>query len=210
MVNENDWWIVNDLNEKQTDISSSKNTILATSQSLDFRQEDQVEKDRTQFQFDRQKEIVTGGALFLIGLFGSWNYWGDGVSGLTYISDILVNISWFLEYNYLNGNPGYYRYSLVEQIGWLIFILSPMLLTINVTILMFYHFVKNIDIGRTTSYIHFSIFASIVILETVNWGVLPFPTNYGRGFVLILLSGIFLNPKSGSKLSEIINQKLNT
>ncbi|MDC0155622.1 hypothetical protein OAJ13_00995 [Euryarchaeota archaeon] len=110
------------------------------------------------------------------------------------------NIFWFIDIN------SYAELSLLEQFEWLIFILSPSLLSINFIIMWYYLLKKKIDIGNTTSYIHFSIFIAIIVSQSIIWGYLVFPISpdHGMGFNIILLSGLGLNQNIASKISEKI------
>ena len=147
----------------------------------------------------RSKEIVFSSAMFLIGLFFAWDYWG-GSSGFSYMLNLNENIFWFIDIN------SYAELSLLEQFEWLIFILSPSLLSINFIIMWYYLLKKKIDIGNTTSYIHFSIFIAIIVSQSIIWGYLVFPISpdHGMGFNIILLSGLGLNQNIASKISEKI------
>ena len=70
----------------------------------------------------------------------------------------------------------------------------------------YYLLKKKIDIGNTTSYIHFSIFITIIVSQSIILGylVFPFTSDYGMGFNIILLSGLGLNQNTASKISEKI------
>ena len=147
----------------------------------------------------RSKEIVFSSAMFLIGLFFAWDYWGN--SGFSYMLNLNENILWFIDVNKF-----YAELSLLEQFEWLIFILSPSLLSINFIVMWYYLLKKKIDIGNTTSYIHFSIFIAIIVSQSIILGylVFPFTSDYGMGFNIILLSGLGLNQNTASKISEKI------
>ena len=147
----------------------------------------------------RSKEIVFSSAMFLIGMFFAWDYWG--YSGFSYMLNLNENILWFIDFNKF-----YAELSLLEQFEWLIFILSPSLLSINFIVMWYYLLKKKIDIGNTTSYIHFSIFITIIISQSIILGYLAFPltSDYGMGFNIILLSGLGLNQNTASKISEKI------
>ena len=147
----------------------------------------------------RSKEIVFSSAMFLIGLFFAWDYWGN--SGFSYMVNLNENILWFIDFNKF-----YAELSLLEQFEWLIFILSPSLLSINFIVMWYYLLKKKIDIGNTTSYIHFSIFFTIIVSQSIILGylVFPFTSDYGMGFNIILLSGLGLNQNIASKISEKI------
>ena len=147
----------------------------------------------------RSKEIVFSSAMFLIGLFFAWDYWGN--SGFSYMLDLNENVLFFIEINKF-----YAELSLLEQFEWLIFILSPSLLSINFIVMWYYLLKKKIDIGNTTSYIHFSIFITIIVSQSIILGylVFPFTSDYGMGFNIILLSGLGLNQNTASKISEKI------
>ena len=133
----------------------------------------------------RSKEIVFSSAMFLIGIFFAWDYWGN--SGFSYMLNLNENILWFIDIN------SYAELRLLEQFEWLIFILSPSLLSINFIVMWYYLLKKKIDIGNTTSYIHFSIFITIIVTQSITWGYLVFPFDHGMGFNIILLSGLGLN-----------------
>ena len=137
--------------------------------------------------------------MFLIGLFFAWDYWGN--SGFSYMLNLNENILWFIDFNKF-----YVELSLLEQFEWLIFILSPSLLSINFIVMWYYLLKKKIDIGNTTSYIHFSIFITIIVSQSIILGYLVFPltSDYGMGFNIILLSGLGLNQNTASKISEKI------
>jgi len=149
----------------------------------------------------RSKEIVFSSAMFLIGMFFAWDYWGN--SGFSYMLNLNENILWFIDFNKF-----YAELSLLEQFEWLIFILSPSLLSINFIVMWYYLLKKKIDLGNTTSYVHFSIFTTIIVTQSITWGYLIFPFssdwNYGMGFNIILLSGLGLNQKTASKITERI------
>ena len=153
----------------------------------------------------RSKEIVFSSAMFLIGMFFAWDYWGN--SGFSYMLNINENILWFIDYNKF-----YDDLSLLEQFEWLIFILSPSLFSINFIVMWYYLLKKKIDLGNTTSYVHFSIFTTIIVTQSITWGylVIPFSSdwNYGMGFNIILLSGLGLNQKTASKITERIYDML--
>ena len=68
----------------------------------------------------------------------------------------------------------------------------------------YYSLKKKIDIGNTTSYIHFYIFITIIVTQSITWGYLVFPFDHGMGFNIILLSGFGLNQNTASKISERI------
>ena len=135
--------------------------------------------------------------MFLIGLFFAWDYWGN--SGFSYMLNLNENILWFIDFNKF-----YVELSLLEQFEWLIFILSPSLLSINFIVMWYYLLKKKIDIGNTTSYIHFSIFITIIVSQSWDYWVFPFTSDYGMGFNIILLSGLGLNQNTASKISEKI------
>ena len=145
----------------------------------------------------RSKEIVFSSAMFLIGIFFAWDYWGN--SGFSYMLNLNENILWFIDFNKF-----YAELSLLQQLEWLIFILSPSLLSINFIVMWYYLLKKKIDIGNTTSYIHFSIFITIIVTQSITWGYLVFPFDHGMGFNIILLSGLGLNQNTASKISERI------
>ena len=147
----------------------------------------------------RSKEIVFSSVMFLIGMFFSWDYWGN--SGFLYMLNLYENISWFIDFNTF-----YEELSLLEQFEWLIFILSPTLLSINFIVMWYYLLKKKKDIGNTSSYIHFSIFITIFVTQSIIWGylVFPFSSDYGMGFNIILLSGLGLNQNTASKITERI------
>lgn len=145
----------------------------------------------------RSKEIVFSSAMFLIGLFLAWDYWGNSV--FSYMLNLNENILWFIDFNKF-----YAELSLLEQFEWLIFILSPSLLSINFIVMWYYLLKKKIDIGNTTSYIHFSIFITIIVSQSWDYWVFPFTSDYGMGFNIILLSGLGLNQNTASKISEKI------
>jgi hypothetical protein len=147
----------------------------------------------------RSKEIIFSSAMFFIGIFFAWDYWGN--SGFSYMQDLEQHISWFIDYNKFHG-----ELSLLEQFEWLIFILSPSLLSINFIVMWYYLLKKKIDIGNTTSYIHFSIFITIIVTQSITWGylVFPFSPDHGMGFNIILLSGLGLNQSIASKITERI------
>ena len=145
----------------------------------------------------RSKEIVFSSAMFLIGIFFAWDYWGN--SGFSYMLNLNENILWFIDFNKF-----YAELSLLQQLEWLIFILSPSLLSINFIVMWYYLLKKKIDIGNTTSYIHFFIFITIIVIQSITWGYLVFPFDHGMGFNIILLSGLGLNQNTASKISERI------
>ena len=145
----------------------------------------------------RSKEIVFSSAMFLIGIFFAWDYWGN--SGFSYMLNLNENILWFIDFNKF-----YAELSLLQQLEWLIFILSPSLLSINFIVMWYYLLKKKIDIGNTTSYIHFFIFITIIVTQSITWGYLVFPFDHGMGFNIILLSGLGLNQNTASKISERI------
>ena len=145
----------------------------------------------------RSKEIVFSSAMFLIGIFFAWDYWGN--SGFSYMLNLNENILWFIDFNKF-----YAELSLLQQLEWLIFILSPSLLSINFIVMWYYLLKKKIDIGNTTSYIHFSIFITIIVTQSITWGYLVFPFDHGMGFNIILLSRLGLNQNTASKISERI------
>jgi hypothetical protein len=153
----------------------------------------------------RSKEIVFSSAMFLIGMFFAWDYWGN--SGFSYMLNLNENILWFIDFNKF-----YAELSLLEQFEWLIFILSPSLLSINFIVMWYYLLKKKIDLGNTTSYVHFSIFTTIIVTQSITWGYFVFPFssdwNYGMGFNIILLSGLGLNQKTASKITERIYDML--
>ena len=70
----------------------------------------------------------------------------------------------------------------------------------------YYLLKKKIDIGNTTSYIHFSIFITIIVTQSITWGnlVFPFSSDYGMGFNIILLSGLGLNQNTASRITKRI------
>ena len=109
----------------------------------------------------RSKEIVFSSAMFLIGIFFAWDYWGN--SGFSYMLNLNENILWFIDFNKF-----YAELSLLQQLEWLIFILSPSLLSINFIVMWYYLLKKKIDIGNTTSYIHFSIFITIIVTQSIT------------------------------------------
>lgn len=143
---------------------------------------------------ERKKVIIISSAMFLFGMFSNWGFGRH--QGFSYILDFVDNISWFIEYNYLLDN----EFNLLKQFGRLIFIISPLLLSINFSVMWYYLLKKKIDIGKTASYFHFSIFITIFVTQTINWGILPLSFEYGIGFNIILLSGFGLNPYTASKI----------
>ena len=185
-----EWW-KSDATEEQ----NNRNVNL-TKQPNHFEEEN---NQNTVTLNSRSKEIVFSSAMFLIGMFFAWDYWGN--SGFSYMLNLNENILWFIDFNKF-----YVELSLLEQFEWLIFILSPSLLSINFIVMWYYLLKKKIDIGNTTSYIHFSIFITIIVSQSIILGylVFPFTSDYGMGFNIILLSGLGLNQNTASKISEKI------
>ena len=198
MNSADEWWKVEISDDEN---HASKEKIISESSEPLQNNNDLETNNET-----RKQEISFTSLTFLTGLFFSWIEWGD-ISGFDYIFDFSYHLSWFLEYNYGDpdwlSNQSYYQYSLFEQFGWLLVISLPLLLSINVLIMMYYYLIKNYDIGRITSYIHFLLFVTILIVDYINLGVIPF-INYGLGFNIILLTGLGFNPYT----SGIIFQKI--
>ena len=188
MKTSDEWWN-SDASEEQ-----NNHNLKLTKPPKHFVEEKKQEIVTLNF---RSKEIVFSSAMFLIGIFFAWDYWGN--SGFSYMLNLNENILWFIDFNKF-----YAELSLLQQLEWLIFILSPSLLSINFIVMWYYLLKKKIDIGNTTSYIHFSIFITIIVTQSITWGYLVFPFDHGMGFNIILLSGLGLNQNTASKISERI------
>ena len=188
-MNTSDEWWNSDASEEQ-----NNHDLNLTKPPKHFVEEKKQEIVTLNF---RSKEIVFSSAMFLIGIFFAWDYWGN--SGFSYMLNLNENILWFIDFNKF-----YAELSLLQQLEWLIFILSPSLLSINFIVMWYYLLKKKIDIGNTTSYIHFFIFITIIVTQSITWGYLVFPFDHGMGFNIILLSGLGLNQNTASKISERI------
>ena len=207
MNNDSEWWKVDESERIHQENIDHNSSILEGEISPLIDENVPIEEviPKHLSSIDRKMELVVSSTIFAIGLLFPWAYWVE-VSGLSYIIDTLENFSWFIEYNYSDSVAGY-EYNFLEQIGWLLFILSPLLLSINLVVMWYYHLEKKIDITTTSSYIHFSIFIAIFIISFINRGTIPWLTEeYGSGFNLMLFSGLGLNPHTSSKISEIIRE----
>ena len=208
MNNESEWWKV-DESEKIHQENTVHNSPILEGKISPLIDENVPIEEVIPKHFssnDRKMELVASSTIFAIGLLFPWAYWVE-ISGLSYIIDTLENFSWFIEYNYSDSVSGAYEYNFLEQIGWLLFILSPLLLSINLVVMWYYYLEKKIDITKTSLYIHFSIFIAIFIISFINIGAIPWLTEeYGFGFNLMLFSGLGLNPHTSSKISEIIRE----
>tara|TARA_B100000530_G_scaffold79013_1_gene47660 strand:+ start:11596 stop:12234 length:639 start_codon:yes stop_codon:yes gene_type:complete len=201
MDSADEWWKV----EISDDVKhrSEEKIISGSSESL------QKNNDSETNNGTRKQVILFTSLTFLIGLLFNWTHWAD-ISGFDYIFDFDYNLSWFLEYNYdppdWLSDQSYYQYSLLEQFDWLLFISSPLLLSINVLIMMYYYLIKNHDIGRITSYIHFSLFFTIFTVSYINFDYVPF-FDYGLGFNIIALTGLGLNPYTSRIIFQYIHER---
>ena len=201
MDSADEWWKI-EISDDENHASEEK-IISDSSESL------QNNNDLETNNGTRKQEILFTSLTFLAGLSFNWTYWAD-FSGFDYIFDFSYNLSWFLEYNY--DPPDWlsdqinYQYSLLEQFGWLLFISAPLLLSINVLIMIYYYLIKNHDIGRITSYIHFSIFFTMFTVDYINFGFIPF-FDSGLGFNIILLTGLGLNPYTSGIIFQKIHER---
>ena len=204
MDNESEWWDVGGPEKENQENIVHNSPTLEKSMLSTIDHKVPIEKVNYEYSFDRKNELAASSIIFLIGLQLSWDY--IGYNGYSYILDLFDNISWFIEYNYAMDDV-WYEYNFLEKFGWLAFILAPLLLSINTLTMMYFYFKKELDIGKTTSYIHFSIFFIIIVVEFINWGIVPSPSEYGMGFNIILLSGFGFNPYTGKKISEQIGAR---
>jgi len=105
------------------------------------------------------------------------------------------NISWFIDFN-LYMEPNYF--DTISLISWLLYIISPLIFTINFIVMYYYYHHRELDIGKICYNVHFCLMLIIIGIEYVNWGPIP-PLDYSLGFNIILISGLCFNPGKFTK-----------
>ena len=128
MDNESEWWDVGGPEKENQENIVHNSPTLEKSMLSTIDHKVPIEKVNYEYSFYRKNELAASSIIFLIGLQLSWDY--IGYNGYSYILDLFDNISWFIEYNYAMDDV-WYEYNLLEQFGWIAFILSPLFFSIN-------------------------------------------------------------------------------
>ena len=194
MKDEAEWWNVS-ISEEQLSHPNDEIRSEETNSYLDSKHNSQKDDIEIDDKSSRLHEIRAGLSIFLIGMLLPWGY-PDYPSGYLYLIDFSPNISWFIEFNF-NFNstglpPEMNNLGTLRVIGWLIFIITPLLLTINFLVMYVNYSNRDLDYGKTCSYIHFSLIILLMTIEFINWGATP-PLSYSLGFNMILISGLCFN-----------------
>tara|TARA_B100002019_G_scaffold249667_1_gene229162 strand:+ start:1102 stop:1746 length:645 start_codon:yes stop_codon:yes gene_type:complete len=144
---------------------------------------------------ERLYEIRASLVIFFLAMLLPWYHPGN-VSGFHELINTWSNISWFIDFNF-NIEPNYF--DPISQIGWLLYIISPLIFTINFIVMYYYYHHRELDIGEICYNVHFCLMAIIIGIEYLNWGLYP-PLDYSLGFNIILISGLCFNPNQFIKL----------
>ena len=196
MKDEAEWWNVS-ISEEQ--LSHPNNEIRSEEKNSYFESKYNSQKDDVDDNSSRLYEIRAGLFIFFIGMLLPWGY-PDYPSGYLYLIDLSPNISWFMEFNFYMPSeekatffpPEAINFGTLRVIGWLIFIITPLLLTVNFSVMYLNYSKRYLDYGKTCFYIHFSLIILLMTIEFINWGATP-PLSYSLGFNMILISGLCFN-----------------
>ena len=132
---------------------------------------------------ERLYEIRAGLVIFFLAMLLPWYHPGN-VSGFHELINTWSNISFFIDFNSM--------YDLLNKIGWLLYIISPLIFTINFIVMYYYYHHRELDIGGICYNVHFCLMAIIIGIEYFIWGSYP-PLDYSLGFNIILISGLCFN-----------------
>ncbi len=188
MKDKTEWWNVS-ISEEQ--LSRPNDGVRHEEINSYFESKHNSQKDEAEINDNSSRlyEIRAGLSIFIIGMLLPWGY-PDFSSGFLHLIDFSQNISWFIEFNF--NMPGANKLGTLDIIGWLVFIITPLFLTINFLVMYVNYSYRKLDYGKTCSYIHFSLIMILMSIEFINWGSTP-PLSYSLGFNMILISGLCFN-----------------
>ncbi len=191
MKDEVEWWNVNVPEVKETSLDDVYQDDRISYFEPPIKLSDaEIGKLHENEKEERLYEIRASLVIFFLAMLLPWYYPGN-VSGFHELINTWSNISFFIDFNSM--------YGLLNKIGWLLYIISPLIFTINFIVMYYYYHHRELDIGEICYNIHFCLMAIIIGLEYFNWGIYP-PLDYSLGFNIILISGLCLNPNQFIKL----------
>ena len=191
MKDEVEWWNVNVPEVKETSLDDVYQDDRISYFEPPIKLSDaEIGKLHENEKEERLYEIRASLVILLLAMLLPWYYPGN-VSGFHELINTWSNISFFIDFNSM--------YGLLNKIGWLLYIISPLIFTINFIVMYYYYHHRELDIGGICYNVHFCLMAIIIGLEYFNWGIYP-PLDYSLGFNIILISGLCLNPNQFIKL----------
>ncbi len=195
MKDEVEWWNVNVPEVKETSLDDVYQDDRISYFEPPIKPSDTGIKELLENQkVERLYEIRAGLVIFFLAMLLPW-YHPENESGFQVLINTWSNISWFIDFN-LYMEP--YYFDTISLIGWLLYIISPLIFTINFIVMYYYYHHRELDIGKICYNVHFCLMLIIIGIEYVNWGSIP-PLDYSLGFNIILISGLCFNPGKFTK-----------
>ena len=196
MKDEVEWWNVNVPEVKETSVDDVFQDDRISYFEPPIKPSDTGIKELLENQkVERLYEIRAGLVIFFLAMLLPW-YHPENESGFQVLINTWSNISWFIDFN-LYMEPNYF--DTISLISWLLYIISPLIFTINFIVMYYYYYHRELDIGEICYNVHFCLMAIIIGIEYLNWGLYP-PLDYSLGFNIILISGLCFNPNQFIKL----------
>ena len=196
MKDEVEWWNVNVPEVKETSLDDVYQDDRISYFEPPIKPSDTGLKELLGNQkVERLYEIRAGLVIFFLAMLLPW-YHPENESGFQVLINTWSNISWFIDFN-LYMEP--YYFDTISLIGWLLYIISPLIFTINFIVMYYYYHHRELDIGGICYNVHFCLMAIIIGIEYFIWGSYP-PLDYSLGFNIILISGLCFNPNQFVKL----------
>ncbi len=195
MKDEVEWWNVNVPEVKETSVDDVFQDDRISYFEPPIKPSDTGIKELLENQkVERLYEIRAGLVIFFLAMLLPW-YHPENESGFQVLINTWSNISWFIDFN-LYMEPNYF--DTISLISWLLYIISPLIFTINFIVMYYYYHHRELDIGKICYNVHFCLMLIIIGIEYVNWGPIP-PLDYSLGFNIILISGLCFNPGKFTK-----------
>ena len=195
MKDEVEWWNVNVPEVKETSLDDVYQDDRISYFEPPIKPSDTGIKELLENQkVERLYEIRAGLVIFFLAMLLPW-YHPENESGFQVLINTWSNISWFIDFN-LYMEPNYF--DTISLISWLLYIISPLIFTINFIVMYYYYHHRELDIGKICYNVHFCLMLIIIGIEYVNWGPIP-PLDYSLGFNIILISGLCFNPGKFTK-----------